>query len=143
MLIFSTSDRPVPNWRLHVHPEGQPYFQNVSKERRFRFLTEADLFHDSVLDEINFFASEFERRAKKYPDLPSDVEVVLQPTEKLWLYYMVDVQRRCVFWIDEVSLDECILPPKFGLERIEQAREYSKLLHRQQSHSRFRTYLGL
>ena len=80
MLIFSTSDRPVPDWRLHVHPEGQPYFQNTSEEKRFRFLTEADLFNDSVLDEVNSFASEFEQRAKKYPDLPLDVEVVLQPT---------------------------------------------------------------
>ena len=91
----------MPDWKLHVQPEGQPYFQNTSTQRRFKFLTGADLSCDIVLDEVNLFASEFERvvTLEWFPDLPlSEIEVVLLPTEDRWLYYMVDLERRCVFW---------------------------------------------
>ena len=55
--------------------------------------------------------------------LSPETEVVLQPTDKLWLYYMVDVKRRCIFWLDICEFDDSILPPNFGIEREEQLRE--------------------
>lgn len=126
-----TSDHSVPGWKPLVQPDGQPYFLNNSQHLRFRYLTETNLYEDRLLDEINFFVSEFEERARrrKFPPISSEVEVVLQPTENLWLYYMVDVERRCVFWMDKCVFDGSIIPPYFGIERKEHLREYISLYY--------------
>ena len=66
------------------------------------------------------FLKAFERHARRFPTVPGEVEVVLQPTEKLWLYYMADIEKRRIFWIDEIKFDEVNIPKRFGIERLEQ-----------------------
>lgn len=107
-----------------VQPEGQPYFYNDSAVCRFRFLTEADLFNLGVLSRVNVYKSAFEEDAKgrfeEYakvqstndqstnpPPTPEKVEVVLLPhaTENTCSYYMVDIDKQCVFWIDCCPFD--------------------------------------
>lgn len=121
------SDDPVPDWKLLIQPEGQPYFRNASERLMFRYLTEANLFEDHVRKEINRFVWEFETRARKHkaimPRFSSQIEVVLQVTKELWLYYMVDVEHRCIFWMDECEFDS-VLPPDFGIGRVEHLRGF-------------------
>ena len=78
-----------------------------------------------ILQEVNLFASEFEERARKQATLPLSpkIEVVLQPTAYLWLYYMVDVERRCIFWMDDCEFDDSILPPNVAIEHVGQLRK--------------------
>ncbi|KAI5120087.1 hypothetical protein M0805_001243 [Coniferiporia weirii] len=119
-------DHYIPDWILYVQPEGQPYFYNDkgSSTQTFSYLTEANLFNAGILAEVNLFVERFEHKAHQLSEshLPSKVDVVLEIGEKDWLYYMVDLDRRCVFWIDECVIDEYIMPPNFGVERSEHLR---------------------
>lgn len=124
-----------------MHAEGQPYFQNT-ENRRFCFLTEANLYDNDVLMEVNSFMEEVERVAIRYPELSSKIEVVLQPTDELWLYYMVDLEYRHVFWMHNVTLDENIFRENFGVERVEQLSESTDLRAQQLLVNNYRTQPG-
>ena len=166
-------DEDIPNWRRYTQAEGQPYFVNASRE--LVFVTEADLYNYTVLDELEAFLNKFERhydrfkarfcervRSPGHPrnspisdanananavnsdatnrcaagdgiereieeytvsTLPNHTEVVLQIDGGEWAYYMVDLDRRMVFWIDDTICDEVSLPPHFGVQLREHFRE--------------------
>ncbi|THH05891.1 hypothetical protein EW145_g4467 [Phellinidium pouzarii] len=114
-------DAMIPDWTFHIQPEGQPYFYNKSPTLKFRYLTEAPLSNDGILAEVNLFVNEFERKASGVSGLPTNVEVVLEVDTDFWLYYLIDIDRRCVFWLDECLFDD-VIPPNFGVERLEQLR---------------------
>lgn len=110
--------RPVsiPEWHYHVHPSGQPYYECTRSDSRFRYLTEADVTKTSILEEIFYFTVEFEQEADSYPEISSDVEVVIDINGDAWQYYMADLNHRRIFWIHgyEMTLTD------FGIERLEQ-----------------------
>ncbi|KAL5482524.1 hypothetical protein ACEPAI_9118 [Sanghuangporus weigelae] len=94
--------RNVKAWDYFVHPEGVPYYLYVSLPG-FSFLTEANLQDSAVLEEVETFMNDLEKRIDKFNwegKRPENVEVVLEIQED-WTYYMVDLDKRVVFWIDE------------------------------------------
>ncbi|KAL5522713.1 hypothetical protein ACEPAG_8731 [Sanghuangporus baumii] len=110
----------VPYWRHYIQPEGQLYFLRVS--RRFHYLTEENLDHHPTLSEAELFINTFERHAENYKSLPTNVEVVFELHKDYWSYYMVDLDHRRLFWIDECIVDDSVLPAKFGVEYREHFR---------------------
>ena len=57
--------------------------------------------------------------------LPNHVEAVLQIDDDKWKYYLVDLERQLVFWIDDIECGEESLPGHFGVEYVEQFRAYT------------------
>ncbi|KAH8113921.1 hypothetical protein DFH11DRAFT_1544659 [Phellopilus nigrolimitatus] len=112
-------EKVVPSWSFHVHPEGQPYFFNDC--RRFYYLTELDLYNSEVLAEMDRFMDEIERKAENFNDLPTHVEVVLEVEDGSWSYYMMDLDRRCIFWLDRFDAWP-IIPPHFAFEKKDHIR---------------------
>ncbi|KAL5523131.1 hypothetical protein ACEPAF_1398 [Sanghuangporus sanghuang] len=110
----------VPYWRHYIQPEGQPYFLRVSG--RFHYLTEENLDNHSTLSEAEHFINTFERRVENYKSLPTNVEVMFELHKDYWSYYMVDLDHRRLFWIDECIIDDSVLPGKFGVEYREHFR---------------------
>ncbi|EJC99259.1 uncharacterized protein FOMMEDRAFT_148782 [Fomitiporia mediterranea MF3/22] len=110
----------VPSWTHYVQPEGQLYFHNTS--RRFNYLTEAHLCDPRMLAEAELFISVFERKAESFKGLPVNLEVVFEINDEHWLYYMVDLERKCLLWLDDYEIPDEVLPGKFGVEHREHFR---------------------
>ena len=109
-------------WEYFIHPEGIPYYRYVSSHG-FSFITEANLRNNATLDLVETFMNDLEDRIEKFKwkgRQPQSMEVVLElqdgrdkrdnvTKEDCWTYYMVDLRKRVVFWIDEydISLNAC------------------------------------
>lgn len=100
-----------------MHPEGNPYFSCDDKvhSRRFRYLTEAIPSTQSVREELEEFMNAIESKAKELElsQVSSNVDAVLELQDERWCYYMIDVDRRAVFWLDEYDTHR-IIPPDEG-----------------------------
>ncbi|KAH8114381.1 hypothetical protein DFH11DRAFT_210933 [Phellopilus nigrolimitatus] len=106
----------IPSWMSYTHPEGQIYFLNTS--RGFHYLTEAHLYEGHILEQVENFVDEIEKKIREYHSdhrFPSNVEVVLEIGDQIWSYYLVDLDRCCIFWLDDYDA-EVLIPPTFGIE---------------------------
>ncbi|KAL5519915.1 hypothetical protein ACEPAG_1575 [Sanghuangporus baumii] len=95
-------DRNIGAWKHFIHPEGIPYYLNESS-LGFSFLTEADLREHLVFEEVKSFMNHLEARIENFDwedGRPENVEVVLE-IQGGWSYYMIDLDKAVVFWIDE------------------------------------------
>ena len=78
-----------------------------SEGRRFRYLTEENLRDHHRLAEVELFISDLEAKydaLNKEKQLPENVEVALEISDEGWNYYMIDVERQCLFWVDDHDL---------------------------------------
>ncbi|EJC97873.1 uncharacterized protein FOMMEDRAFT_143412 [Fomitiporia mediterranea MF3/22] len=118
-------NRDVAGWKHYVHPEGPPYYLLEKCDgHRFSYLTEADLQDYSVLDEVEAFVCAVERHTTNFNwgrDIPENVEVVLEIEDEAWSYYMVDLEQRCVFWLDDYDMSYA-LGENFGVESLDHFR---------------------
>ena len=105
-------------WEHSVHPEGQPYY--VLQCESHRFFTEANLDEDGVLDEVTSFLDGIKAHMANWPNIPDNVEIVLEIQDG-WTYYMVDLDKRCVFWLDKHDFSGA-LGEEFGFETRSQFR---------------------
>ncbi|TDL18707.1 hypothetical protein BD410DRAFT_842581 [Rickenella mellea] len=127
-----THENPLhPSWTRHVHPDGQPYYYNTARAGpRLRYVTLADLLDASVLTEVERFVDHMQGLVHKRFGLSSftssgggggddngkgreevevEVEVFLQlSTDGTWGYYMVDHPNRCLFWLEDMDVEEWI-----------------------------------
>ncbi|EJC97874.1 uncharacterized protein FOMMEDRAFT_162213 [Fomitiporia mediterranea MF3/22] len=116
-------NQDVGSWERYIHPEGPPYYLlKQSGENNFSFLTEANLQKTSVLREIKDFVHKIETHAKEFSDRHKDilnnVEVVLEVGEDDWSYYMIHLERRCLFWLHTHDVSH-ILGDDFGVESLD------------------------
>ncbi|KAL5501709.1 hypothetical protein ACEPAH_8969 [Sanghuangporus vaninii] len=94
--------RNVGVWKYFIHPEGIPYYLHESSFG-LSFLTEADLRDNLVFQEVEAFRNHLVARIENFDwesGRPTNVEVVLEIQDG-WSYYMIDLDKGVVFWIDE------------------------------------------
>ncbi|KZV73463.1 hypothetical protein PENSPDRAFT_648795 [Peniophora sp. CONT] len=122
---FKTSDFPhrmcPPNpqqsdpwekgrWKKEVNPDGTMYFHKIYKVNNgsLSIITEARLYADDELEEVNSFANymwHHIKLARHHFTDPRHLEVVLNvkidmTTDKtIWSYYFVDHSHRVLFWM--------------------------------------------
>lgn len=123
-------DSVPTNWHRYVQGEGQPYFINYSSD--ICYVTEANLFEGTTRTEIEGFIQAFNAKYGEYKatfthssecmpsTLPKHVEVTLQIDNGKWEYYMIDLDRKMVFWIDDCVMDG--VPPQFRRQNYKQLR---------------------
>ncbi|THH08461.1 hypothetical protein EW145_g2704 [Phellinidium pouzarii] len=113
-------EKVIPSWERFVQPEGQIYFLNSC--RRFRYLTEANLYDPETLAEVEDVMTEIERKADMFSKpLPANTEVLLELADKSWSYYMMDLDRCCIFWLDDYDA-QSLIPQLFGIGKREHLR---------------------
>ena len=119
------------DWKRYIHPEGLPYFvlrrESIGGSRKIQFFTEANLNNEEVLNDVKEFMGGIEAQMSGWPNIPKNVEVVLEIQDD-WTYYMVDLDRRCVFWLDEHDFSGA-LGEDFGFESRLQFRMNDRLIH--------------
>ena len=107
----------------YIQAEGQPYFCNISRD--FCYVTEEDLFNEDTRNNVEHLILNIEARFKDFRSnlseenqrlLPTHIEVALELDGDTGKYYMVDLDRRMLFWMDKWTSDEEVLPPHFGVE---------------------------
>ncbi|EJC97862.1 uncharacterized protein FOMMEDRAFT_149358 [Fomitiporia mediterranea MF3/22] len=92
-------------WQYHVHPEGQPYYSLLQGCHRFSYLTEANIAEAEQREKLEYFIVVMEKKADalacKLP-VPPDARVVLEISDSgECSYYMVDINRRLIFWLED------------------------------------------
>ena len=103
-----------------MHPEGLPYYKHVG---RFTYLTEANIgsrspqVHERLLQYVNYIEllADNLRNGDDKLEVPNsggiiydkDIEVVIEvDNEANYSYYMVDMKRRNIFWLEEYEFPE-------------------------------------
>ena len=85
------------DWKRYIHPEGLPYFvlrcESIGGSRKTQFFTEANLNDEEVLNDVKEFMGGIEAQMSRWPNIPKNVEVVLE-IQYDWAYYMVDLDQR-------------------------------------------------
>ncbi|EJD05201.1 uncharacterized protein FOMMEDRAFT_132895 [Fomitiporia mediterranea MF3/22] len=118
-------NRDVCQWKYYIHPDGQPYYLlEKCGGQKLSYLTEADLQDDSIIEEIEAFMQEVESHAANFDwsrGIPENVEVVLKIDDDRWSYYMVDLDQRCVFWLDDYDMSTA-LGERCGVESLDHFR---------------------
>ena len=131
--LTSPRDEDLGNWMHYIQAEGQPYFCNASASRDICYVTEENLFVEKTRLEVEAFVEEFERKVGAFrlgmseEDkrlFPDRIEVAVEVTDHRWKYYMVDLEKRVVFWIDHWEKEEEVLGPYFGVEYLEHFSEF-------------------
>ncbi|THH07421.1 hypothetical protein EW145_g3391 [Phellinidium pouzarii] len=117
-------------WESFTNPEGQVYFKN--SYHKFVYLTEADLYDVQIRENIELVMTEIEKRASDFgKELPTKIEVLLEFEDDFWSYYMIDLDRCCIFWLDYYDGGR-LIPLDFGIEKREHFRhllDYEYWLH--------------
>ena len=101
-----------------MHPEGLPYYKHVG---RFTYLTEAHVEKPHISTRLLQHIQYIEVKANKLRNRDDklvvknnggtiedeDVEVVIEIEDGIgWSYYMVDMNRRNIFWLEEYEILE-------------------------------------
>ena len=101
-----------------MHPEGLPYYKHVG---RFTYLTEAHVekphISTRLLQNIQYIEVKANKLRNRDDKLvvknnggtieDEDVEVVIEIEDGIgWSYYMVDMKRRNIFWLEEYEFPE-------------------------------------
>ena len=109
---------PIQGWEKLVHPEGNMYWKKevavVVKEGTeiaYRFLTEDDIDDKNVATytrKANRLQLDFERRlsGRQYP---RKIDIFLGNRNivgKVFRYYFVDHDKKCVFWLKNDKFNE-------------------------------------
>lgn len=111
------------NWKYFVHPGGKPYYVRDKELTRLSYLVELDLSDGATLGEVELFVMKTERKANAIyngHNFPSDVEVVLEMQDEKWAYYMIDVDGKKLFWLDDFNATRLTLG--HGIENIQHLR---------------------
>ncbi|KAI5121416.1 hypothetical protein M0805_003188 [Coniferiporia weirii] len=132
-LPFGTFDvgkeKGVHLWKSYTHPEGQNYH---SKERNgLVYLTEANLDEVDIQEDIESAMTKIEQTFEFNKSMSSEIEVLLEHTSEGWSYYMMDLNERRIFWLDDFDAAQ-LIPGKFGIEKRDHFRhllDYEYWMH--------------
>ncbi|KAL1672420.1 hypothetical protein EV122DRAFT_294872 [Schizophyllum commune] len=107
---FEPSDNPPPGWTRLTHPDGRPFFWH----QRNRVLT-AEWMPDGAVAKcvdtvVEYILDEYEYRhgnrelGDRQIVIGLEALPLLGPDRYAALYYLVDPEKECVFWLEKYSI---------------------------------------
>lgn len=113
-LEYNSEAHDLAGWKTFVHPEGDRYFFHPTH----KIYTRTNLYDAELFYHIQCYADQLLAAMRSEPDMPDDVECVIQldPAQdyseeiigqytQAWdcLYYLVHHRQRVLFWVSECA----------------------------------------
>ncbi|KAJ7680379.1 hypothetical protein DFH06DRAFT_1404177, partial [Mycena polygramma] len=116
-----------PGWEAFTQFEGQVFFYHEEKN----IITETWLYNPDCSEEITTYIRMIDGICEKNElQIPPNSQLVLElrydseSTETYCGYYFAHADTRCVFWIEDYSLDRCLTEVKGGQLAPEHVSKY-------------------
>ncbi|KAL1696362.1 hypothetical protein GGG16DRAFT_43555 [Schizophyllum commune] len=107
---FEIEEKPPAGWKRLTHPDGRPFFWHEQRRALTMEWMPDEIIAACINAAVDYVSAEFRRCTGK--DTPRDWQVVislelcpqLPGRQYAAMYYLVDPEKECVFWVEGYSL---------------------------------------